>query len=184
LEYILENEDVRGKVEKLLLLLSVYGHIDLLRTQNHVCFLIFHAALHLSIGVSVELTIADIVLKEASFLYALMKTMFDKNKRNEEFFDWDDLNDLCWTPSFCQEFLGKDWQPSFRNAFRMEEFPNLLLMIEKKGDQVKQDQINKEKQKFQTKWKTYYDRAGGLLGMLHQLVLTCNRMERLHYTTI
>jgi hypothetical protein len=185
LTYTLREEDMKGKVEKMLLLLSVFGHIDLLRNQNHVTFLLFHAMLPM-LAINADTTdsnyknVADMVLREADFLYKLMKSMFNKNIRNEEFFDWDDLNDLCWTSGFCEAFVGTDGTPSFKRAFRMDEFPNLMLTIEpKKGKEPDNEEVTKEKREFMLMWKTFFDRAGGFMGKFFENPFNNYRVARI-----
>jgi hypothetical protein len=217
------------KTTAMLLLLIVFGEIDLVRTQNHVCQLLFHLAykLHLKITKKPELakpyaleapvddqsntddaaakkkkksrptatlstkpvsTIAEIVVREAKYCYELVKVHFNKNIMNEEFFDWDDLNDLSWTPGFVAQFFKRAQKDSvfsiggFDRAFRMKNYP-MVVKVMNTGTVHYDDKeaLKKEKLLFNRKWKTYMDRAGGWLGLKGYITFFLNFYPPVYY---
>jgi hypothetical protein len=200
----------------MLMLLMVFGEVDLIRSQNHVCFLLFHMSMRIAYSERYKKLIRDIktleasnnsntlsentlpenefetillddegtttigalVRKEARLAYNLMSAMFDPNKRNDQFFDWEDLNDLCWTPGFVNNFLKFEDEnqlfsiDGFTKAFQLDNYPLLKKLLNMSQEEAAQyskadevgPKIENEKYWFGNKWKTYFDRAGGWLG--------------------
>jgi hypothetical protein len=242
------EKDTDGRIRAMLLLLMIYGEIDVIRSQNHAVMLLFQATYTIVIlqtkveptftvptslsrmrsqtllrsksvkelrqyesafdiktssfslndwgedfDENVELeserkqseepvvqkernrqSCAFFVKTEAEWLYNLMLATYDKSKRNDEFFDWDDLNDLCWTPGFVKDFLShpeiisnSDWIQfsGFQTAFKMHHFPILNSKAKQCSDpNIDKDMFQHERDVFKHMWKTYFDAAGGLFG--------------------
>jgi hypothetical protein len=221
------------KATAMLLLLVVFGEIDLVRTQNHVCQMLFHLAfkLHLKLTKNPNLakpfalpspdnnnnesdddkknkkkkksrptatlstipvnSIGDIVVREAKYCYSLIKVHFNKNVMNEEFFDWDDLNDLSWTPGFVKNFFKRAEKDSafsiggFDRAFGMKNYPFIITLMN--GGSVSYDDrdlLKKEKAIFNRTWKTYMDRAGGWLGIKGYITFFLTFYPQVYYQLI
>jgi hypothetical protein len=125
-------------------------------------------------------SIARFILMETHFLYKLMELTYDKeNKlRNEQYFDWDDINDLCWTPGFVERFLDME-ESRFSRVFAMEEhYSELLRLINGTtiGHSIhvrpeEKQQVENLCLQFAKQWKTYFDRSGGLFGIFGFLTI-------------
>jgi hypothetical protein len=121
-----------------------------------------------------QLAIARFICQETHFLYKLIEITYDKGNtlRNEQYFDWDDLNDLCWTPGFVEDFLTFE-DSRFANVFSLSEhYPAIYKIITATGighavSVRPEDKKDVEKQclDFAKQWKTYFDRSGGPLGI-------------------
>jgi len=155
-------------------------------------------------------SIASLVNYEAKWVYRLMSVVFDKNLRNEQFFDWDDLNDLSWTPGFVKNFLskpkGKDTkndklqQPpapvcsnpiyevaGFEHAFKMRSKFNMMnraIHGIKYSGEDEEKEFKNEKTKFAKLWKTYFDSAGGWFGWRGYLTYFINFYPPVYYQLI
>lgn len=229
----------------LLLLLMVFGEVDLIRTQNRATLLLFHMALKIILSEkkanvqahtlhdttnpeneacvnekssSYKLykidSVGSAIRYHAKWVYNLMLHSFDKNLRNEQFFDWDDLNDLSWTPGFVKNCLSpvkpipkeqlarneKDLDPpppiysheiyafgGFEKAFKMKQkFALLNRVIHGFNTRTVEEKkaLKKEKAKFARLWKTYFDCAGGWFGWRGYLTYFINFFPPIYYQLV
>jgi hypothetical protein len=134
-------------------------------------------------NVNEEKSIGVTVVLLARRIYKLMETLIDTDKFTEKYFDWDDLNDLCWTPKFVKKFLydsQKQLLPEIDRPFNLaKHYKTITLRLNGEIENIESDQadeiinkLQKEKKKFAKRWKTFFDKNGGFLGWSGYLTST------------
>lgn len=162
----------------LLLLYCVFVEADIARSQNNLIMLLYHTCR------TQEQTLPDnhvaageLIRREIRFLFRLMSVVgFRRDKHNQSFFCWDDINALCSAPQFVRRFL--DTGGSLLQSLRIRQDSAIHSLVVADEQQQQQQQhtspsskklrkrVERERRAFVRHWKTYIDRTGGPVGLL------------------